>query len=353
MSQKELTGIQIGTIADALAKAYKESKFKIMLRRKLDVDYENIKEGDDYQDRIFNLVDKFNREGNILNLIEAAIDDQKSGNQELVRLKQELFPEPASQDIFSVSGINAQSQESKNQISQLPQICNFDLTELRDNCLNECLERKAIIGFTIACDSDAFLYSLCQRLKNEFDRSNTLIKDTLSLSPKFISVKEAITKIVRYKRLLATKNVICPVRIQVFKSYEDSSHISQHFWQSLCDEIYKSSEQVKYSLIVVMTGSEDSIFPSSDSAITLEPPQFSPAHIYVWIRDIVERLDWAESIINEWQQIMMNECCDNNSLDVRYVYEHLSESLQILQQNPFVEAESFLTELKRRNQLYA
>jgi hypothetical protein len=239
----------------------------------------------------------------------------------------------------------------KNQISQLPKVCNFDLDELRDNCLDRCLERKAIIGFTIACDSDAFLYSFCERLKNEFDRSNTLIKEPLSLSPKLISVKEAIRKIVRYKGLLATKNVICPVRIQVFRSYEDSSNISQQFWQSLCDEI---SEKFKYSLIVVMTGSEDSIFPSSDSAITLEPPQFRPAHVYRWIRDIVQRLEWADSIIDEWRQLMMDECCDNNSLDVRYVYEHLSESLQLLQQNPSAEAESFLRELKQRNQqLYA
>jgi hypothetical protein len=247
--------------------------------------------------------------------------------------------------------------EQKLVINKLPKPCNFDLNLLIENCLEKIIavdHEQGIIGLAIPCDEDTFLHNFCERLKNELDRSRTDFKEAITLSPKITSVEETIKKIKRYKMLLKIRNIICPVRIQIFNYYPNSANISNTFWQSLAIEF---NDGFPYRLIVIMTGSEDSIFP--DAAIhpaiyQLEPPQFKPVHVLQWMREIADRLEGAESaksIIDRWKQLMIAECSDNNLLDIRCVYEHLDESLRILQQNP--SAEVFLRQLEQRRQLYA
>ncbi len=233
-----------------------------------------------------------------------------------------------------------------------PKSYNFDLTPLIDKSLEKlifCKNQSGIIGFTIYCDEDLFLRNFCERLKNEYNRTETLIKPSLPVNPKLNSLKRNLDKIKKYKRLLETKNVICPIRWEICNysdNFDNLANISNTFWQSLCVEF---GEGFKYRLIVIMTGSEYSVFP--DQAIKIEPPQFKRVHVYLWTHKIVERLKWKKSIADKWMQLMIAECSENNLLDIGSVYEHIYESLQLLQQNP--SDESFLRELEKRSQYYA
>ncbi|MGK7874430.1 MAG: effector-associated domain EAD1-containing protein [Xenococcaceae cyanobacterium] len=113
MQSRELTGSQLGEVADALEKSFTEPKLRIMLKRELELEYNVIKKGEDYQERIFNLAEDFNRKGEIYELLEAAIRNKKTNNQDLILLQQKLFPEPAiiTGDIWGACGVNPQSQE--------------------------------------------------------------------------------------------------------------------------------------------------------------------------------------------------------------------------------------------------
>ncbi|MGK7874429.1 MAG: effector-associated domain EAD1-containing protein [Xenococcaceae cyanobacterium] len=68
----ELTGSEIEEFQEAIRSAYSEAELKRLLRTKLNIKYDDIAQGNTYQDRVFNLIENFEREGQLREFLEAA-----------------------------------------------------------------------------------------------------------------------------------------------------------------------------------------------------------------------------------------------------------------------------------------
>lgn len=238
------------------------------------------------------------------------------------------------------SGAPPAQPSPKATFQQFPEVSRFDLTQLVERCLEELLSKRGLIGLAVPCGEKAFLKNFCDRLKHELGRSNTQIRQPLSLNPQVISVSKAVEAIQQYKKLLQTNDVICPIRVGV---RDASSSIPKDFWLQLQ---FAFQDNFKYRLIVVMVGSADCIFPPD--AILFHPPQFQEIHAFQWIRDIARSLNW-EDVMDEWRQKMIDRCLGDDlqpgCLDIGLVYEHLDFTLSLLQRNPSLSAEAFLEQL--------
>jgi hypothetical protein len=220
---------------------------------------------------------------------------------------------------------------------QFPEVSKFDLTQLVEQCIDELLGKRGLIGLAVPCGEKAFLKNFCDRLKHELGRSNIQIRQPLSLNPQVISVSKAVEAIKQYKKLLQIGDVICPIRVGVC---DISSSIPQDFWQQIQADF---QADIKHRLIIVMVGTADCIFPSD--ALRLHPPQFKKAHAFKWIRDITQALSW-EMVMEEWTEKMVDRCLDDGQLlDVGLVYEHLDYTLSLIQRNPSLSAADFLDQL--------
>ena len=235
--------------------------------------------------------------------------------------------------------ISPQPSSPRGSLQQLAEISKFDLTQLMDQCLEELLGQRGLIGLAVPCSEKAFLKNFCDRLKFELGRTNIQLRQTLSLNPQVISVRKAVAKIEQYKRLLQTGDVICPIRLSIC---DPNSSIPKDFWQQL-QEAFR--DDCKYRLIIVMVGSQDCFPPD---IVLLPHPQFKKSHAFKWIRDIAQARNWMH-LSDQWMQKMTDRCLCNESpsgvLDVGLVYEHLDYTLSLLQRNPSLTAEAFLEQL--------
>jgi hypothetical protein len=209
----------------------------------------------------------------------------------------------------------------------LPRISSFDLDQLVRECLAVLLEQRGLIGFAIPCDDDGFLKNFCERLKDELDRSNTQIRDCLGLKPQHTSVERAIATIKRYEKSLQSGNVLCPVRVP-----DDNEAIVSTFWQRLCNEFKGKFE---HRLVLMMAGGPDCAFP--DGTIKLSPPRFAEVDVFQWVGKVTDSLKWSSDVRHKWTNRVMKVCCYGNTLNMRYVYDHLDDALKILQKKPTVE----------------
>jgi hypothetical protein len=74
----ELNGAEIEEFQLAICRAYSEAELRRMLRTKLEIIYDDIAQGNTYQDRVFNLIENFEREGKSKELLESACQGKPS-----------------------------------------------------------------------------------------------------------------------------------------------------------------------------------------------------------------------------------------------------------------------------------
>lgn len=330
-----LTGDQVNQFTSALLDAFpSQAKLAEMVRLKLDKNLHALALGDNLQEIVFRLIGAAEAEGWIAQLIFSA-HTSNPGNPVLLEFfhlssgmltKGEHLYETASG-----------GDEQRVLSYQLPSPCNFDLTRLIEDSLEKVEGKHGLIGLAVPCDDDAFLENFGERLKKELGRRNIQMWPRLTLKPIHVSTDEAIAIIKRCKQVLQKRDILYPIVIHIF-----DKHISNAFWQTMCHEFTGNFEN---RLIVIMGGDSACAFP--DDIPLLEPPQFREAHIITWVRDVVGYLGWPDNVREVWKQKMVAECSYNNMLHMRFVYEHLVYTLQLLQGN--LSCERFLDELEQRS----
>ncbi|WP_414587360.1 effector-associated domain EAD1-containing protein [Scytonema sp. PCC 10023] len=325
-----LNGIQFRQLQLALLSAFpNRAKLKQMVRFGLEENLDAIATGENDEEVVFQLIDWAESNGNLENLLIAARNEDcggNSGNSQLKRMCEELL----------------KIEPTIKQPHTLLNPCYFDLDLLIEECLLELEEKRVLFGLSVPCDDDAFRESFCQRLKDEVGRRNIQIKRPLTLNPLVNSVDRAVRVIEGYKQLLHTSNIICPIQVQVF---DQNSSIPDDFWLKISATF---RDNLEHCLIMIMLGSEDSIFPKR--VIKLKPPKFTKAHIHRWVVKATTSRGWAEQVMLQWKQKMIAGCCLGNPeselLDIRSVYDYLDYTMQLLQQN--ISAEAFMEELEQR-----
>jgi len=86
----QLKGSQMGDFRDALLNAYTQGELAMMLRIHLNLNFQVIAQGNNYSERVFNLIDYFARRGEIIDLLEAVSKDQPR-NSELQHFYQSII----------------------------------------------------------------------------------------------------------------------------------------------------------------------------------------------------------------------------------------------------------------------
>ncbi len=330
-----LTGDQVAEFVAALLAAFPtRSDLAQMVRLQLNKNLDALTLGGDLQEIVFNVIQKAEAQGWIAELISAA-HASNPGNPALLEFTQQ----------FSLILTNGEHRyettvgrgRQRIQSYQLPSPCNFDLKSLIDDSLERVEGKHGLIGLAVPCDDDAFLENFGERLKKELGRRNIQVWPRFTLKPAHVSTDEAITIIKRCKQALQNREILYPIVIHI-----SDKHISNAFWQAICHEFTGSFEN---RLIVIMVGDSTCAFP--DDLPLLDPPQFREAHIITWVRDVVGYLGWPDAVREVWKQQMVAECSYNNTLHMRFVYEHLVDTLHLLQGN--LSYERFLAELEQRS----
>ena len=228
-------------------------------------------------------------------------------------------------------------------LHSFPATSNFDLIEIIEQCRLKIIDKKGLIGLSICCSDNSFLRNFCERLRQK-SRSNIQIRQTISIKPQLSSVKRAVESIGKYKQILSTSDVVCPVRIDVDSP---NSNIIKDFWVEVQDTIGCEFDR---RLIIIMIGSQDCLFPSD--VFSLPPPQFNKVHVTDWISDLtlalhgIQTMNGWEEVADIWIDKMHEHCqCDDPHTEVSLVYEHLDfilSELNWLKEKPAMSPQDFL-----------
>jgi hypothetical protein len=323
----QLKGKQFQQLQEALLSAFPHrAKLKQMVRFGLEENLDAIATGENDEDVVFKLIDWAETNGNLENLLIAARNQDCGGvpgNSQLKRICEELL----------------QGQTAREQSHALMNPCKFDLTELIAECRNNLLGKKGLVGFALPCEDYTFLENFCQRLLDEFKTRNIKKQPHLSLNSKYTSVSQAIKLIQQCKKSLKTGDIIYPIQMSNVSTQKQSI---TDFWQQISVEF--KDDDCKHRLIIIMWGSEDSIFPQS--VLQLNPPDFTESHVVDWIFKVSSSLGWGEDVIVQWKDKMIKACLDERKqLNIGSVYYHLNDAINLLKLKQNHTAEAFLQEL--------
>jgi hypothetical protein len=208
---------------------------------------------------------------------------------------------------------------------QLPQASSFDLSQLVEACVEKLLDLQGLVGLAVVCDAPVLLDHFCARLRDELGRGRAEVRPTVSLMPYVASVEDALSAIRPYKRLLATKDILCPVHLP--QGPAEAAALSDRFWQGLLEEF---KGPFRRRLIVLFLGLAANGLPGG--VILLPTPRFTPAHVFLWVRSVVEVLRWPADFVEEWRTLIVTECTRGEELRIVRVYNHLQAALRLLQE---------------------
>ncbi|BAY44460.1 hypothetical protein SAMD00079811_20600 [Scytonema sp. HK-05] len=332
----QLNGKQFRELKEALLSAFPDpAKLKQMVffgfnKQNLD----EIATGN-HDDVVFELIKWAETYGNLENLLIAARSENYCGN-------------PGNPDLKKICAELLEGQAATKQPHhEWLNPCNFDLSELIRYCFNELDDQQGLIGLAVPYDKSNFPIYFCERLQDKLNKSHITIIET-TLKPKLGSVDRVVGKIKANKDNLQKSDVIC--RILVDASNQNTS-MTDEFWRKISDEFQNNN--TKHRLIVIMFGSENSIFP--EGVNKLMSPQFTRADANDWVIKVARQLTWTQECQQKWKKMMIQDCLDQDDsqeklLDIEYVYEHLKTCIELLQKKP--SEEDFLQELEQRIQSY-
>ena len=331
----QLKGKQFRYLQEALLGAFpNRAKLKQMVRFGLEENLDAIATGENDEEVVFKLIDWAETNGNLENLLIAARNQDCGGN-------------PGNPQLRRICAELLQGQATTKQSHEWLNPCNFDLSELIRYCFNELDDQQGLIGLAVPYDKSNFPIYFCERLQDKLNKSHITIIET-TLKPKLGSVDRVVGKIKANKDNLQKSDVIC--RILVDASNQNTS-MTDEFWRKISDEFQNNN--TNHRLIVIMFGSENSIFP--EGVNTLMSPQFTRADANDWVIKVARQLTWTQECQQKWKKMMIQDCLDHDDsqeklLDIEYVYEHLKTCIELLQKKP--SEEDFLQELEQRIQAY-
>lgn len=219
----------------------------------------------------------------------------------------------------------------------LAQPWNFDLTELIKCILNELIRRKnGVIGFGLSYENVKFLEFLCNRIEHEWGREKfSYIYNSLKIDPISLPWEKAVKRVIKYKGNVKEGDVLFGI-----EASEDNMRL---FWQGLCEEI--GHERLPRRLIIILVTHITHGFP--EQIVPLPRPQFDSSDIHNWVKQIVQSFHLSETVVEPWRDLMIHECCEEDSLEIQAVYMHIKYMLNKLRRNPTIHC--FQQDLEERN----
>jgi hypothetical protein len=289
--------------------------------------------GQDRGFKIRSLVEYAERQGEIDNLLR------------LVEGKNQKCYEKYRHHLYNSSDRQNSLQQRSQVYKSFPAVLNFDLHDTIDPCVRRIrLCDRGLIGLSVCCNHDSFLHNFCERLEEELDGRDIKICAPISVNH-INTVKRVVDKVDRLKKTLKVKHIIYPIKID--NRLNAKSVIITELWT----EIQENFEGVELDrhLTIVMFGDLDCTFPSDMQL--LKPPRFTSDHVYNWIRAMTKTFGKpAEWIVvqDKWTEKITELCQyeDPEVLDVGFVYLHLGRTFSLLQKNPSISPQYFLTHLE-------
>ena len=320
----KLSGPQQGKVFEALLANFKKPELRRLLRFELDRELAEIAGGEDYRDVVDSLISCSCAEGWHLNLIRVACAKRPECPQ-LRAIAQEFLNQPRP--------IQAQTQKH----TQFPDVCDFDLRVPVRQAIAHLDEKSGLIGIAIPAVEAKLRIKLCERLKKQLGRRETLIRDPLKLDYR-TSVERVCTRVQRYKNNLNHgRDVICPIEIS-----DASTESIEELWEQLIGHF--QDIQTNNRLIILFHGNSGETLPIEVQPI--QSPRFQDMDVRDWVLDIAARLNWQEDTWRTWKKCMIEYCQnegDLEALDSYWAYEHLEFSMKLLQSQ--ISEKAFLQEL--------
>lgn len=319
-----LSGPQQGKVYKALLDAFKESELRRLLRFELDRELAEIAGGEDYRDVVDSVVSCSCTEGWHLQLIQVACAERPNCPN-LRAIAQEFLQQPRP--------IAAQATKH----AQFPDVCDFDLRLPVRQAIAHLDDKSGLIGLAIPAVEAKLLIKLCERLKKQLGRRETLIRDPLKLDYR-TSVERVCVRVQRYRNNLNNgRDVICPI---------DISDASGGNIEELWDKLFEHFQEIHTNnrLVMLFHGSTEATLPTNIRQI--QSPSFDGMDVRDWVLEIAEKLNWQEDTWRAWRQCMIDYSCkdgEEDALDAYWVYEHLDFSMKILQRQ--TSEQEFLQEL--------
>jgi hypothetical protein len=216
-------------------------------------------------------------------------------------------------------------------VLRFPAVSNFDLQNVVGICLNEIIDKKELVGFSMGCSESHFLDNFSERLEIEWGRATTRVVRAPSLNPLTNEANWTSREVLRLRKLLEVSNIVYLVRICVS---DPTSDLAREFWLRMQKEFQGT---LNNCLMIMMVSDQDCLLPS-ENVISLSPPQFQRSDLYRWFSEITEETEWQDAR-KAWICKMENICSttDSGYLDFFLIYSNLKSTLGHLQREPSLE----------------
>jgi hypothetical protein len=312
-----LSGEQVERLQKALLGAFPNRPgLRQMVRFKLEVHLDEIAEGNDLSEVIFNLITWVETQGRLQELLLGACEmrpDNKDFKRLLVDCK--IKPQPAAYEYNH------------------PWM--FDLETLVEDFFGMFLIQKiqkqaGLLGFTVPLTEPAptFLKHLCARLHLECRRRDVSIaaKDiVISVDGIKTTVEQAKSQIIRQcKPTLQRKHVLCTVQ-----ALDSDKALS--LWREI-QAVFQ--DDMQYLLVLIMGVKSGCLL---EQVHTLQAPHFPEHHIITWTYNIIRSRGWSdpEDDLARAAKLYMEHIRDssqrNVNLDVDTMYAVLESTLREIQ----------------------
>jgi hypothetical protein len=220
-------------------------------------------------------------------------------------------------------GLVDRSDPSPPTQQQLLDSVYFDLRELRKAIRQaKSAASSRVLGFGVTYSESTFVNKLCDWLANCVV-GQTQRKDPLNLKPELAPVSHRLHQIERYRRDLASVNVLCLIHAD-----DAPPEYIAEFW----GRIAANFADTENFFVLVFTGSEATAFPGG--LTVLPPPRFDLDDVAQWAEDLISRAGWPPNLADAWTDLLCEDALDDGNLDVRGLYEAMDRSIQEIRFDP-------------------